>query len=213
MDAIQTLRQFIEERRKNSGLRLSREIPCTYQLVRFWLRGERRPGRRNARRLAQIMVSDGFLSDSEARSFLSSLMIDDPQSKKDSTPGINILLSSVKGRCNCDAPAPHAADAVHTLGHTGTQSSPVGEGGSFSGSELANRSPSPSSSSSESTTRPATEPCFSPSVSLGAVRSASVGGQTFPPAADGFFAEAEKGGRPDSGTAAASDLKPSGAPC
>lgn len=151
MDAIQTLKQFIEERRKNSGLRLSREIPCTYQLVRFWLRGERRPGRRNARKLAQIMVADGFLSDAEARSFLSSLMIDDPQGKSDSGLNINILLSDVKGRCDDDASTSHAAPVARLPKHTGTLS---GDGG-------------------------------------------------------GSLAEAEKGGRPDSGTASASDLKPS----
>jgi hypothetical protein len=203
MDAIQTLKQFIEERRKNSGLRLSREIPCTYQLVRFWLRGKRRPGRRNARKLAQIMVADGFLSDAEARSFLSSLMIDDPQGKSDSGLNINILLSD--GCCDDDASTSHAAPVAHLPKHTGALSG--NGGGSFSGSELASRSSSPSSSS-ESTTRPADEPCFSPSVEFGAAQGASAGGRACPPAADGFFAEADQGGRPDSGTAAASDLKP-----
>lgn len=72
----------------------------------------------------------------------------------------------------------YAANVVHTLGHTGTQPSPDGEGGSFSGSKLDSSS-SPSSNRSAS---PADEP---------------------------LFAEAEKGGRPDSGTAAASDLKTS----
>ena len=126
---------------------------------------------------AQIMVADGFLSDAEARSFLSSLMIDDPQGKSDSGLNTNILLSDVKGRCDDDASTSHAAPVAHLPKHTGALSG--NGGGSFSGSELASRSSSPSSG--ESTTGPADEPCL---------------------------AEAEKGGRPDSGTASASDLKP-----
>ena len=52
----------------------------------------------------------------------------------------------------------YAANVVHTLGRTGTQPSPDGEGGSFSGSELATSS---SPSSSESAIAPADEPSFS----------------------------------------------------
>ena len=97
MDAIQTLKQFIADRRAGSALRLAREIGCSYEIVRLWLARERRPGRTSRRKLAALMTEDGFLSQSDSQSFFSALMTDDLQNGNASASDVNNLLCNVKG--------------------------------------------------------------------------------------------------------------------